>query len=178
MGLFGPYWAYICRFFSSRKYFLSGENISFRIVFIYFCGPIGPQFVGIVPVWANIPFYFGLKVDVISMGATPPNPAQYGPTALSMRALRALLGLRPALICPYGQIFAECGAKLGNDRHIWAPTGPRPCGPKWITCPTGKGLGPLGPGPSAHRAWGPGLCYILVATTACSYKSQLVAASN
>ena len=64
----------------------------------------------IVPEWAGFPFFLGLNVVVKGLGATPPDPAQYGPTGLSVglkahyRAYRPSLGLRPALFGPAGQM--------------------------------------------------------------------------
>ena len=43
----------------------------------------GPILAELWALWSCIPFLFWLNVDQIGLGATPPDPATYGPEALS-----------------------------------------------------------------------------------------------
>ena len=94
MGLLGPYWTPFRErkeYFSSKKKILLDKNIFFFFgKFLSFRENIR-VFVLEIEFSFEKEFLFNLNVELKRLGVTPPDPALYGPSALTMRALRALL---------------------------------------------------------------------------------------
>ena len=148
MGLYLPYkglfWAFLgpdwpvfvggYSFFLSRKYFL------FEKIF-----PSVREF-----------FLLFLNVTQIRLGATPPDPAQYGPSALVITGgyaprppFKPAAGLNLGLKGPNGHILGPSAHHSANISGLWPGIG-------WV-------LGPLGLGPGGpYRPGGLGLLSITI----------------